>query len=228
MTPRLEAVKNAVIPCHTLLDAGTDHAYIPIALVEQGICKKAIASDINQGPLQRAETHIAQRGLADRIETRLGSGITVLTPHEADTVVLAGMGGVLIAQLLQECPEVAASVKRFVLQPMNAPEYLRHWLHENGFCITREYLAREGEKIYVILCAEHGEEKYEQECFYYVGKALFSRYRGQSLLTDYLRQKERVFRTMLSGQRQAQAPDEEKIAFLTALLKELEELQDAF
>lgn len=224
LTARLEAVKNAVLPCESVLDAGTDHAYVPIALVQQGICRRAIASDINRGPLLRAREHIQKNGLSGRIETRLGSGVTVIKPGEVQSAILAGMGGVLIAQLLTEDRAVSASVERFILQPMNAPEYLRHFLHENHFRITEEYLAEEGDKLYVILCAEHGEESYEKECYYHIGKCLFQRYGEQEIFLRYLKKKTEVFRKMLSGQRKAFHPDEKKIAYLEKLLKELEGL----
>lgn len=224
LTARLEAVKNAVLPCESVLDAGTDHAYVPIALVRQGICRRAIASDINQGPLLRARAHIEKNGLDGRIETRLGSGITVISPGEAQCAILAGMGGVLIARLLGEAPEVSASVGQFILQPMNAPDYLRHALHEARFCIADEYLAEEGDKLYVILRAEHGEESYEKECYYHIGKRLFQRYGEQEIFLRYLKRKTGMFRKMLRGQKQALQPDENKIAYLEKLLKELEGL----
>lgn len=224
LTARLEAVKNAVLPCEAVLDAGTDHAYVPIALVQQGICRRAIASDINRGPLLRAREHIQKSGLDGKIETRLGSGITVINPGEAQSVILAGMGGVLIAQLLEEDKAVSASVKQFVLQPMNAPEYLRHSLHKNHFCITEEYLAEEGDKLYVILCAKHGEESYEKECYYHIGKRLFQRYGEQEIFLRYLKKKTAAFRKMLSGQQKALQRNEKRIAYLENLLRELEGL----
>ncbi len=223
LTPRLEAVKNAVASCETVLDAGTDHAYIPIALIGQHICQKAIAADINRGPLERAEAHITKNRMQAQIETRLGSGLTVISPGEAQSVILAGMGGVLIAQLLQEAPEVTASVEHFVLQPMNGAEYLRHYLHDNHFRITREYLAEEGDKIYVILCAEHGEERYEKECYYHIGKALRDCYEGQPVFLNYIRKKHAEFKKMLEGHKRAVQRDERKISFLAALIKEVEE-----
>lgn len=224
LTARLEAVKNAVLPCETVLDAGTDHAYVPIALVQQKICCRAIASDVNRGPFIRAREHILENGMSEKIETRLGSGITVIKPGEVQGVILAGMGGVLIAQLLSEDQTVCASVEQFVLQPMNAPEYLRHFLHKNHFRIAEEYLAEEGEKLYVILCAKHGEESYEKECYYHIGKRLFQRYGEQEIFLRYLKKKTNAFRKMLSGQQKALLQDEKRIAYLENLLRELEGL----
>lgn len=224
LTARLEAVKNAVLPCATVLDAGTDHAYVPIALVQQKICCRAIASDVNRGPFIRAREHILENGMSEKIETRLGSGITVIKPGEVQGVILAGMGGVLIAQLLSEDQTICASVEQFVLQPMNAPEYLRHFLHKNHFRIAEEYLAEEGEKIYVILRAEHGEEHYEKECYYHIGKRLFQRYGKQDIFLRYLKKKTDLFRKMLEGQKKALRQADSKIAYLENLLEELEEL----
>ena len=225
LTPRLEAVKNAVEHCDVILDVGTDHAYVPIALVQEGVCGRAIAADINRGPLLRAKKHIRQNKLERQIETRLGSGLSVVRPNEVQTAVLAGMGGVLISQLLAADSAVANSIGQLVLQPMNAPEYLRHHLHENGYRITQEYLAAEGAKTYVILQVCRGEESYDSEVYYHIGKKLFERYGGTPLFTAYCEHKKKEFQKMLAGQKRATQPDQGKIAFLRQLIKDLEGME---
>ena len=224
LTPRLEAVKNAVPDCACVLDAGTDHAYVPIALVKEGRCSRAIASDINKGPLARAKNHIEKEGLPEKIETRLGSGLSVVKPGEVQAAVLAGMGGVLIAQLLEENPAVVQSVSHFVLQPMNAQDYLRHYLHKNRFCIEDEYFAAEDKKIYVILKVSHGTETYDKECYYHIGKRLFEKYRGQPILAAYLDRRIAEYRKMVDGLRKAERRDEERIGYLEQLIKQIERM----
>ena len=102
LSKRLKTVAAAVTPGHRVADVGTDHGYIPIYLVERGLCPAACAMDVNRGPLARAEEHIRQEGLSDRIGVRLSDGLEKLSPEETDTVVISGMGGELICRILRE------------------------------------------------------------------------------------------------------------------------------
>ena len=102
----------ALVPTGTCVaDIGTDHGYVPIFLVEQGIVRKAVAMDVNRGPLERARIHITEKGLSDRIETRLSDGLKKLNVGEVDTIIAAGMGGGLIIRILEEGREIVNSAK---------------------------------------------------------------------------------------------------------------------
>lgn len=152
---RLEKIAACVPECTTLADIGTDHGYIPIKCVRGGICKNAIACDINPGPLKAAERNISENGLEASIAVRLSNGLEALAPNEADVIVIAGMGGFLIRDILLNGREKIGGAL-LILQPMVAAPELREFLCGNGFCVREERLAREGNKFYNILCVKEG------------------------------------------------------------------------
>lgn len=147
LNPRLNMIFEH-INASTVADVGTDHAYIPIELMKKGKCSKIIASDISKGPAKIAEEHIKNNGLD--IEVRVGPGITVLEEGEVEQIVIAGMGGKLIVDILKDSHEIAKSSK-LILQPMNGQYELRKYLLENGFVITDEDIVTEGIKVYNLI-----------------------------------------------------------------------------
>ncbi len=172
MTPRLFAAASFVKTNRKIADVGTDHAYIPIWLVKQGICPFAIAMDINHGPLLRARKNIESFGLQAQIHTRLSDGLAALEPGEVDTVVICGMGGILINRILEAGTNLYNTVNHYILQPMTAIEETRKFLEEHHFLIQDERLAQEDDKIYTILSVVPGEMHIEKELDYYVGTCL--------------------------------------------------------
>ena len=160
ISPRLKAVAGLVPKCRSVCDIGTDHAYLPIYLVEKGICERAVAADINPGPLKAAEKNIAICGKKGLIETKLSDGFENIEPDDADCAVIAGMGGELIAKILDGRKD---NMTRFVLQPQRSFEYLRKYLAYNGFEIKKEEIAEEKDKMYCAFYAEYTGEKYEME-----------------------------------------------------------------
>lgn len=169
LSPRLQAIADSIKSCTILADIGTDHAYIPIYLALEGCIDHAIAADINKGPLEIAQKGIQQYRLDDKIETRLGSGLTVLKPHEAEAIVIAGMGGMLIAEIIEASKDVAMSAKDLVLQPMQDSGKLRKYLLEQGFEIIDEELAKEDRKIYEILWVKYTGHSKIVESFIEIG-----------------------------------------------------------
>jgi tRNA (adenine22-N1)-methyltransferase len=155
LSPRLQAIADSINQCQTLADVGTDHAYLPIYLMLQGRIEKAIASDINKGPIDIAQKRIKQYKLETKIETRQGSGLTVLTPKESGTIVIAGMGGMLISEIIEQSKDVAKVAEVIVMQPMLDSGKLRRYLIFNGFEIFDEQLAKEDRKIYEIIWARY-------------------------------------------------------------------------
>ena len=115
LSKRLQAVARLVTPGSRLADVGTDHGYVPIWLFEQGQILSAIAMDLRNGPLERAREHIQMHGLDAHIETRLSDGLDKLLPGEADSIVIAGMGGMLVVKILSQGQKVLSSVKAPVL-----------------------------------------------------------------------------------------------------------------
>ena len=137
-----------------LADIGTDHAYLPIALCLSGKIPSALACDINPQPLESARANISRYGLSGRIETRLSDGLRMILPDEADDIVIAGMGGELIRDILCAAPWVRDGSKRLVLQPMTHHEDLVKWLYENGFSIIAQGAVFDEGKYYTALAAE--------------------------------------------------------------------------
>ena len=172
MTPRLLAVAELVKKTYSVADIGTDHAYVPMYLILSGKCEKALAMDINIGPLLRAEENVRKFALEEKIFTRLSNGLENISDGEVDTVVIAGMGGILINNIIENDKERLTSIKRFVLQPMTAVEETRKYLSKNDFVIENERLAKEGDKIYTIISAVRGEMKTEKEIYFHIGKSL--------------------------------------------------------
>ena len=157
LTPRLAMVARLTPPGAVLVDVGTDHAYLPAALIQQGKIPYAIAADLRQGPLSRAKETVRECGLTDRIRFRLCDGLTGIRPEEAECVAIAGMGGETIAHILSAAPWTREKDVPLVLQPMSSLPDLRLWLQKNGYEILREELAREGETIYTAMLVQAGE-----------------------------------------------------------------------
>ena len=158
---RLQTIASMVPQGTTVADIGTDHGYVPAYLVLTGQCRYVIASDIAEGPCRAAADTRKKYNLMDNIDIRTAPGLQGLRTGETETVVIAGMGGATIIDILEESPEITASVKTLVLQPMNAANLLRRWLVQHGYQITEEALCKENDHIYIIIKALHTDEKQE-------------------------------------------------------------------
>lgn len=149
---RLEAAAALVRPGAYVADIGTDHAYLPIYLVGRGIASRAVASDINSGPLERAASNIRAAGLSDRISLLLADGVEGLCGLGVTDYLICGMGGELIASVTEAAFLRDPSIL-LILQPMTKPEILRKSLLCRGFSIGDERLAEEAGRIYQIFSA---------------------------------------------------------------------------
>ncbi len=156
---RLRAVADLVAAGGTVADIGTDHAYIPIWLIQTGTATHALAMDVNPGPLSRAREHIAQYGLEALIETRRSDGLEELQPGEADSIVIAGMGGALMTRILDEGRDRLDACRELILQPQSEIWLVRAWLERNGWRITREDMVCEDGKYYPMMRAERCGDK---------------------------------------------------------------------
>ena len=152
---RPSAVAALVRQGSRLADIGTDHAYLPVHLVQAGVCPSAIASDIGAGPLDAARRTVTENGLTSEIALRLGDGLSTVTDQEVDDVAIAGMGGETIVAILEAAPWVQNEGIRLILQPMTRAEDLRRWLLHNGFSILEEHLIRDKHHLYPVLAAEY-------------------------------------------------------------------------
>ena len=157
LSKRLQAVADLVKPNSRLLDVGSDHAYLPTYLVQQEKIDFAIAGEVVKGPYQIARNHVAEQNLQENIEVRLADGLAAFEENDAITsVVIAGMGGILISEILEAGKDKLSQVEQLILQPNNHEESLRSWLMDHDFVITSEKILLEAGKIYEIIVAEHG------------------------------------------------------------------------
>jgi tRNA (adenine22-N1)-methyltransferase len=225
LTPRLQTIADLIEPGSVIGDVGTDHGYLPIYLIEKGICSSAIATDINAGPAENARQAVRGAGLLENIDIRLGGGLLPYSVGEVDTVIIAGMGGLLIRDILIERPEMTQSVKRFILQPMVAQDELRRWLCQNHFKITNEMLSVEGQRIYEVMVVEHGHMTIDNELDYELGLYLIKE--NDPLSVFFLEKKVKQTKEIIAGLKsskkesaQAKVPAlENKLRGLEARLK---------
>lgn len=154
LSSRMAAVAQLVPHGVTACDVGCDHGFVAIYLVQEHICPKVIAMDINKGPLLRAKEHIAGALLSAYIETRLSDGIEKLLPGEAECMIAAGMGGRLVVKILEAYPEKLRSLRYLVLQPQSELSLVRSYLRRQGFSIYRENMVLEDGKFYPMMLVE--------------------------------------------------------------------------
>jgi len=225
---RLKLIYDMIPPCDILSDIGTDHALVPAFALLNGRCKKAIACDIKPGPLERADMTRRKYMLMNSMELRMGSGLEPVREEEADVIVMAGMGGVLITQLILESINIAKKANCILLQPMTNRELIRPFLWENGFEIIDEGLACEGGKIYLVISARYtGKRKVnENRIRELIGDILIKK--KDPLLKDWVKEHIRKQKKAVSGLKRAKAAfDLEKLEIEERLLKELTELFDS-
>lgn len=202
LSDRLELVVSFVRPGSRVADVGTDHGYVPIVLTERGIAKSAIAMDVRQGPLERARAHIMQRDLEGQIETRLSDGVAALNDKEADTVIIAGMGGELVIHILRDGKRLWEQIGHWILSPQSELDKVRTFLQEQGFVISREEMLCEAGKYYVVMDVTRGamEPLSDSEALY--GPCLI--HDRNPVLKELLEREKKVYSQILGGlERQA-------------------------
>jgi len=172
LTPRLEMIASLITACDCVGDIGTDHAYIPVALVERGLVKKAIASDIVDGPVENAKKTVERYGMEKSVEVRKGGGLSPYSIGEIQGAIIAGMGGALIAEIIEAHYDIAHSLDFLILQPMIGQEVLRSYLEKHNFEIVEEHLEIEGDKFYEVLKVQTGKMYIEEPILYEVGPLL--------------------------------------------------------
>lgn len=158
LSKRLEQVAAYVPKGARLADVGSDHAYLPLFLVENGHISYAVAGEVVQGPYQSAVTNVAQAGQQETVKVRLANGLAAIEKEDKiDTITIAGMGGRLIADILQAGSQQLSGVQRLILQPNNREDELRLWLIQNSFQIVAETILTENQKFYEIIVVEPGK-----------------------------------------------------------------------
>lgn len=207
LTNRLLRIASLVSKNKRLADIGTDHGYIPVYLLNENKIDFAILADINKGPLENARKEVRRNKLEDKVDLRLGSGIEVLKKDEVDEIIIAGMGGILISDLLEANKEVAHSVDKLILQPMQAQEELREYLLNNGYEILDECLEKEDFRIYEIIIAKYTGKNtiVEDNIYYEVGKKLIEN--NDELLGEFIDNKIKKYNNIINklGNKESEA-----------------------
>ena len=216
LSVRLAAIAAMVKPGSRIADIGTDHAYLPVELVQSGTAAHALAMDIREGPLKSARRHVEEAGLSGQIDLRLSDGLAGLVPGEADTVILAGMGGDLIMRILAEGRGALYGVDTLILSPHTKIPQVRGMLPAIGYAVDCEDMVCDAGKYYVIIravradaAAREGEDRFDTGA---KPPAAASAYCGEYLLThkhpvlyDWLRREEDTQERILSGLREKSA-----------------------
>ncbi len=194
LSPRLKLCAEFV-KGDKIADVGTDHAYLPIYLAQSGKITSAVAADINPEPLNRGELNIIKYNLSDIISVRLSDGLKNIGPDEVTDIIIAGMGGELIAKIIFDAPWIKDSTKRLILQPMSRPECLREFLYNKGYTIQQEKCVISENRLYSVMCAVYTDDpKMPSAAEKYMGKiqktddaGLYDQYLKR--VTDHLMQK---------------------------------------
>ena len=220
LSRRLESAVPYIRAGARVADVGTDHAYLPIRLVESGIAQAALAADINRGPIESARANIAQAGLDGRIDTLQTDGLHGVQSFAPDHVLVFGMGGELIARILSEAEWVKAPAIRLILQPMSRASTLRAWLLENGFAIVGETLTYEDKKYYQTIAAEWcGERTAYSEVELAVGRLNIET--RPPIFEDFLRHEIAVLDRVIAGKSRASEIDVSEEMRMKRALEEL-------
>lgn len=204
LSRRLQAIVSLVSPCKTAADIGCDHGYVSIALCLLDICERGIASDIKEGPADRARSNAQKYDVADRIDIRTGTGLSTLGEEEADSIIISGMGGEMMLSILEEGFSKACAAKELILGPQSEVSKVRDWLSARGFEISDEKLIKEGGKYYPLIRVNYSSHPYElttEEKLY--GPVLIRN--RDAILKEFLKYRNQALKEILSGIRDSQS-----------------------
>ena len=220
LTPRLDTIVKH-IKCRVAADIGTDHAYLPISLITENRADYVIASDIKEGPASIARENIKKNNLTDKIEVRVGPGLSVLSLNEAENIIIAGMGGEMIENIIKNNDNISRA-SRLILQPMNSQYELRHFLIENNYNIIDEDISTEGFKVYNIIIAESGKgQPFSKDIFYHIPPYL----KKHQFYNELYNKKLREFTRVIKGLEESNECDFNKLEKYKKWLGELNEIK---
>ena len=214
LSNRLQCIADYIRPGDRIVDVGTDHAYIPIWLLQRDPKATAIATDIRPGPLSRAQADAERYGVAERLTLLLCDGLALCASESVDTVILAGMGGETMISILAAALWTLS--KRLILQPQTKLSELRQWLSSHGYAITDASLVHDNGRLYLVWLVSAGD----MPPFHGVDEALLRK--RDTLLKPYLEEQIKRLRKQLSGLAHAQRDDAGQEENLRSELSELE------
>ncbi len=222
ISKRLKKIANYLPSDAYFADIGSDHAYLPVYVCKQNETARAIAGELNVGPYQSAVEQVRKWNLADRIEVRLGDGLSILSPAEIEQIVIAGMGGSLITTILDNGKDKLQRVSRIIAQPNINARNVRKWFYQNGYYLVDECIMEEDGYHYEIVIAEKTErELHLSEKEYYLGPLILKN-KNQPFYTKWsqvLHKKQNILEQM----KQANEPNGKKI---TQFEKEIQWLKE--
>lgn len=196
LTPRLKIIADSIQGFDTVADIGSDHAYLPIYLVKNGMVKRAVATDINRGPVDIARKRLKSHNADRAVSVRQGNGLEPILPGEAEVIVIAGMGGILISEILDKGQKAVESARLLILQPMRDSDRVRRWLLEHGCRIIDEELVKEQDKIYEVIWAKPGVEVRAPEGLMLMGEKIIEK--KHPLAPEYINKKTRELYKILA------------------------------
>lgn len=197
ISKRLKFIANHIDKVISIADVGTDHGYIPLYTLRKGLCERAIASDINKEPLDKARLNALLEGMGDELEFRLGSGLEPLKEGEVQAVIIAGMGANLIKDILEKDIEKVDNLDYLILQPAQNPKFLREYLYTSGYEIIEEDLCKDSGKYYELFKVKRKalESTILDDIYYEISpKLLMSKH---PLMKEYLQSKVDIYNKIL-------------------------------
>ncbi len=201
LSKRMEAVAGLVPPqSSTVADVGCDHAYVSIKIINDKLANKVIAMDLRKGPLEIAQKNIREFEVEKQIETRLSDGLEKLLPMEADVIIIAGMGGLLMCDILKRGIDIlkVKTPPTLVLQPQSDIKEVRTYLYDNSYNIVRETMVLDNGKTYTAILAVPGNGKpYDNDEDWIYGK--YNIDNKSKVLSDQLINEEKVYRSILAS-----------------------------
>lgn len=208
-----------------LADVGTDHGYLPVFLLTEGRVSRAVLSDINEGPLSSAEENVRSAGLSHLCEFRLTDGCRELYGLGITDYAICGMGGELIADIIEHAPHLKDENVRLILQPMTKQAHLRTYLSQAGFTTLGESYSEQGGKYYVCICSEYRGKASELTCAE-AELGIPPRDPGQvSFYVGYLSAKLASYRRALEGKRSGGEPCDRELEVVSAIEQKLKEYE---
>lgn len=228
LSKRLKLIIKHMDKCKSMIDVGSDHGYIPIYAVKNNICDTAIASDINIGPVEKAKLNASLDGVADKVDVRLGGGLETVKLGEVEAVVIAGMGGNLIRDILEHDKDKLPLYKYMILLPAQNPEVLRKYLYLNGYEIIEEDLCIDENIYYELFKVRKCEGNIMEldEIFYEFSPMLLKK--KHPLMKEYIQNKEEKYNKILQfinddseGARKRKSEIEDKLNIIDRLKEEL-------
>ncbi|MGI6030853.1 MAG: tRNA (adenine(22)-N(1))-methyltransferase [Eubacteriales bacterium] len=225
LTPRLELLARSVPQGSIAADIGTDHGYLSIWLAASGVCPTVYASDVNEGPIARARDNICKYGLEDRVFALRADGLQGVEQKPVTAIIIAGMGGELIARILEESSLAKRPEVTLLLQPMTSQPELKAYLCTHGYRVEEERVCREEEKFYTVLRVRRGTEPHPEEVYRHIGwHVLHSR---EPQVREYLRFQRRRYARMEEGLEKS-GRDERRLELIRQVLKQLDQVEETW